>query len=264
MDLADAVEELRGLVIPYPETLKIVLDELARLQDAEKQRHETEDEDLDFDLPDYRRRIAAAHQEAKPISNPWMQTYTGKAFVLDPPDPMLVDIYDIAKALSCLARYNGHTNESPVYSVAQHSVLVARHLPPILQLYGLMHDAAEAYLGDLANPVKELVPEFKRLEYTVQGAIHERFNLEWPLPEEWAREIKRVDLAALITEKRDLFASQLRWKVDELGIEPWNEPVFVWSQREAKIKFLEMFAELTVVPDFADRPYGVIGWRPWN
>ena len=68
------------------------------------------------------------------------------------PEPNSIHIADIAHALSMICRYGGHVRE--YYSVAQHSCLVAQLLAPRLRIYGLLHDAAEAYLGDVVSPLK--------------------------------------------------------------------------------------------------------------
>jgi len=80
----------------------------------------------------------------------WIQTYTGKRFWPLDPRPEDVDILDIAHSLSLLCRFTGHT--SSFYSVSQHSILVAQEVPKRLRLWALFHDAAEAYIGDIARP----------------------------------------------------------------------------------------------------------------
>lgn len=82
----------------------------------------------------------------------WIQTFTGKKFPLDKPDPALIDIEGIAHALSLLCRFNGHCTR--FCSVAEHSVHVAREIDLDLAMEGLLHDAAEAYLGDVHSPLK--------------------------------------------------------------------------------------------------------------
>lgn len=91
------------------------------------------------------------------------------------PEDYEYDINEIATALSNLCRYTGHVNS--FYSVAEHSVLVSRIVPAHLALAGLLHDASEAYLGDVASPLKKLLPEYKRIETRVQQAIAKQFGL---------------------------------------------------------------------------------------
>src|SRR4051794_32940266 len=80
-------------------------------------------------------------------------TSTGKWFDVFNPNPADVDIEDIVHALSMQCRFTGHTKE--FYSVAQHSVLVSLTCPSVDALYGLVHDGSEAYLSDIARPVKK-------------------------------------------------------------------------------------------------------------
>src|SRR5205085_1920126 len=84
---------------------------------------------------------------------------TGTRFWPEDPSPRDVDIRDIAHGLARINRFNGRIKYDH-YSVAQHSVLVSRLLPPPYKLFGLLHDAGEAYLGDLITPVKRLFREF--------------------------------------------------------------------------------------------------------
>ncbi len=97
--------------------------------------------------------------EAKEIrrGGPFILTYTGKVFHYGYIEPDSIDIRDIAHALSHLCRYTGHT--SMFYSVAQHSLLVSEKMPggPADKLAGLLHDAAEAYVNDLASPLKRYI-----------------------------------------------------------------------------------------------------------
>ena len=133
----------------------------------------------------------------------WMQTATGRQFW--PLDPRAEEVYieDIAHALSNLCRFNGHVRD--FYSVAQHSVLVSQWCPPEYALWGLLHDAAEAYIGDMINPLKhgsgELGQLFERAEEKILFAVAERFGLtEWPRP----RAVQDVDRWLLAAEGRDL------------------------------------------------------------
>lgn len=102
-------------------------------------------------------------------------TASGKFFDILKPEEYEFDIEEIATALSNLCRYTGHVNR--FYSVAEHSVLVSRIVPERLALAGLLHDASEAYLGDVSSPLKKLLPEYKAIEDRVQQAIAAQFNL---------------------------------------------------------------------------------------
>lgn len=112
---------------------------------------------------------------------------TWKRHRVDPLDlkPEDIDIEDIAHALARQCRYNGHTGGH--LSVARHSIWVADHLEPqgeYLQLWGLLHDAAEAYLGDLVRPLKhsEFGVAYIEAEQRAERAITETFGLEYPMP----------------------------------------------------------------------------------
>src|SRR5579885_2784587 len=84
----------------------------------------------------------------------WIQTYCGVAFYPLDPRPEEILIEDIAHALSMLCRFTGHVKR--FYSVAQHCVYVSHRCDPKDALWGLLHDAAEAYLNDISRPVKSL------------------------------------------------------------------------------------------------------------
>ena len=131
----------------------------------------------------------------------WFQTYTGKQF--HPMDPTVdeIDICDIARGLSMIARFNGHTLFH--YSVAQHSLLVSENVPNAVRLEALLHDASEAYLGDMVRPLKRSMPEYRAAEDRLERVIAERFGLIYP----WPAEVKEADNRALMTERRDCLPS---------------------------------------------------------
>jgi len=81
----------------------------------------------------------------------WITTYTGKRFHYLDPQPEEIDIVDIAHALSLTCRFGGHCKE--FYSVAEHSIRVAEIVPKEFQLLALLHDAGEAYTGDVQSPI---------------------------------------------------------------------------------------------------------------
>jgi hypothetical protein len=109
---------------------------------------------------------------------------------IDPLDlqPADVNIGDIARSLSRQCRYNGHVGG--FLSVARHSMWVAEWLqgagePPAVQLIGLLHDAAEAYLGDMVRPLKHR-PEmavFRDADEQAERAVASAFGLPHPWPQ---------------------------------------------------------------------------------
>lgn len=141
----------------------------------------------------------------------WIQTYTGGAFWPLDPRPEDVRIVDIAHHLSNICRFTGATRE--FYSVAQHSVLVSMYverLAPgddVLALWGLLHDASEAYLCDVARPVKitPALVDYRIAEQAVMHAVCEHFKLPMFEP----ALVKDVDRRMLRTEQRDLMGDAL-------------------------------------------------------
>ena len=106
-------------------------------------------------------------------------TFTGRTIRPLDPDPADIDIEDIAHALANQCRWTGHVRK--FYSVAEHSIYVAYELPDELQLSGLLHDATEAYLADLARPIKHaplLGPEYLKYEAILEAAIAQRFDVK--------------------------------------------------------------------------------------
>lgn len=167
----------------------------------------------------------------------WIQTYSGKRFFPLMPRADDLDIADIAHSLSLLCRFNGHCRV--FYSVAEHCVRVSERLPPELGRWGLLHDAAEAYLSDLPRPIKSKMPWFRQVEDRLLALIAERFELAWPMP----TAVAEVDSRLLATEARDLMRPPpASW---DLGVEPYPEPITPWEASLAEQRFLDRYAGLT-------------------
>lgn len=137
-----------------------------------------------------------------PLSNaqvpPKVQLRSGTMFDYTNIKHMLFDIEDIAHALSNMCRFNGHTNK--FYSVAQHSVLVSELVPEEHALAALLHDAAEAYCGDMVSPLKQLLPVYQSIHTTIEQNLYRSVGVEWPVH----ACVKDADVKMLATEVRDL------------------------------------------------------------
>lgn len=172
----------------------------------------------------------------------WIQTYTGLEFNFMDPDPSTVCVEDIAHALSRLCRFTGHTPQH--YSVAQHSVLVSQNIHSAYAFEGLMHDAAEAYVGDVSAPAKimmrrlvgpRVVSPYDRLEQLVWRTIARRFKL----PFELHTRVKTSDLRMLMTEKKMLGEEPRSWGIN---VEPYTHfQIVPWPAEKAEQLFLSRF-----------------------
>ena len=112
-----------------------------------------------------------------PAPGPYIQTSSGRWFNPFEPDPEQIDPGDIARALANVCRFGGHTRA--FYSVAQHSVIVSELVEErggdVEDVFAaLMHDATEAYLGDMPHPIKHRSPlgaAFKEAEDRLEAVL---------------------------------------------------------------------------------------------
>ncbi len=135
----------------------------------------------------------------------WIQSYTGKAVDVFDLQANQVDVIDIAHALSQICRYTGHVRE--FYSVATHSLAVMKLTElmghgPDMQLWALLHDAGEAYMADIAAPLKRhpIFEGYRKLEAENDRRIRQRFNIG--LEDSQLTLIRTFDMA-LLTPERD-------------------------------------------------------------
>jgi hypothetical protein len=178
----------------------------------------------------------------QPTERPYFRTFTGRHVHTLDPHPGEVNIFDIARSLSQQCRFLGHTQM--FYSVAQHSVLVSDLVLPHAALWGLLHDAAEAYLGDLPKPIKETAPflGYREAEARVLHAICLRYDL----PTEMPAVVKWGDRQMLATEFRYVTGVEDDdWIKAEVGFAPLDRPIYPWEPRAAETQFLDRFVELT-------------------
>lgn len=169
----------------------------------------------------------------------WMQTFTGRAFY--PLDPRVDDIVpaDIAHALSLICRYGGHVLR--FLSVAEHCVLMSYAVAPENALWALLHDATEAYVGDMVRPLKRSMPAYRAAEDRLMAVICERFGLDPDCP----AEVKIADTRILIDERSALMAPSHRPWTTLDGLEPLGVKVEGWSPRDAECEFLARLEQLT-------------------
>jgi 5'-deoxynucleotidase YfbR-like HD superfamily hydrolase len=106
----------------------------------------------------------------------YMQTFSGDKFYPFDLTKFVLNFDDIAHALSNICRYAGHTKR--FYSVAEHCVVMAELFPDEAKA-ALLHDAAEAYFGDLPRPIKQMFPQFREMEHTLLSLIFKLTGTEF-------------------------------------------------------------------------------------
>jgi uncharacterized protein len=153
--------------------------------------------------------------------------------------PKDVDIEDIANSLSKICRFGGHCRD--FYSVAQHSVIVAMRCHPYNRLVGLLHDAPEAYCGDVVRPLKQDLVGFDGIESSIWAAIATRFALPVELP----REVLVEDARVLLMEKRDLLVPhEHAWEFPQCAFPDLSVPpqrIVPLGHREARDMFMRLY-----------------------
>lgn len=179
-----------------------------------------------------------------------MQTHSGAQFYPFDVRPGDFDIEDIAHALSNQCRFAGHTRE--FYSVAQHSVLVSNEVERLFgkshpmcvewSLLALLHDAPEAYIGDLVRPIKETaaMAPYRLLDHEIGTVLAEQFKLDnsstaWGV-------VKACDDLLLAWEARDLMGDP-EWA--QAMPSPPPEKIEPWTMTLGRAVFLSRFSELT-------------------
>lgn len=168
-------------------------------------------------------------------------TASGRPFWILDPRAEDIRTSDIAQQLARICRFGGALRfDVEHYSVAQHCCLVSDHCPPALRFEGLMHDAHEAYTGDMIKPVKMQVgKDWHWIERKVELAVRQRYGL----PGDINPLVKQQDYLAVSTEHRDLqnVTGLVDWGTPP---EPWPERIIPWGVFRARDEFMRRFIAL--------------------
>jgi uncharacterized protein len=156
--------------------------------------------------------MTAAKPFAPDLTRVWQRMLSGRRLDLLNPSPSDIEIADIAHGLARVARWNGQTSGTHIFSVAQHTLLVEavmRAQTPradaSLRLAALLHDAPEYVIGDMISPFKAVLGGgYKAVEKRLLAAIHIRFGLPPVLAEEITQLIKAADRGAAYLEATEL------------------------------------------------------------
>lgn len=149
----------------------------------------------------------------------YLLTHSGKKVFFEDPQPDQICLEDVFLALTRIPRFGGHTRRP--YSVAEHSLKGAVALEkedPSLALEFLLHDAAEAYLGDVPTPLKSKLPGYKKIEHNFDLVIRRKYGL----PEVMSPGVKLMDRRMLLAEKNALMPDDADWHWTD-GVEPADD-----------------------------------------
>lgn len=177
----------------------------------------------------------------------WIQTYTGKKF--DPMNPTFdsINITDIAHALSMTCRFGGHCNR--FYSVAEHCIHITERLIKeypdryVAHFYAILHDASEAYIGDMPKPIKAVMPEFRNIEERIQEVVIDKY-FDWNKPN-WddIELVEQMDVSILHHEARDMMYDT-DWVQSLPGSDGWVALGYL-DPDVVFFKFLGLFEEVS-------------------
>lgn len=168
---------------------------------------------------------------------PTIMLASGRRFDLLNPLSSEFDIEDIAHGLANVCRYAGQCRA--FYSVAEHSLLVSETVNRYA-FEALLHDSAEAFIGDITRPLKKLLPDYREIEGRIEKAVAERFSLDFAAK----ATIKEADLRVLAAEQEQVMAPGCADWAREAGIAPASVTVRSLPPSDAKAAFLRRYEEL--------------------
>jgi len=168
-------------------------------------------------------------------------TYTGKNVSLSTLEVKDICLQDIAHSLSLQCRYNGHCRL--FYSVAEHSVRAANKAKEfgVDPRYVFLHDAAEAYCGDIIRDIKPAVFD-DNVESKIRNVIFCYFGLTTSYWDTYFHVIKQIDNMMLSTEVRDLMPKKAAGTFPSYDV--FKGIIIPWNYRRAKDEFLMKAKEL--------------------
>jgi 5'-deoxynucleotidase YfbR-like HD superfamily hydrolase len=195
---------------------------------------------------------------ASTATRAWQRMLSGRRLDLLDPSPLDIEIEDIVHGLARVARWNGQTHGSHIFSVAQHTLLVEavlrRQMPRAdhrVRLAAMLHDAPEYVIGDMISPFKAVIGgSYKAVEKRLLAAIHVRFGLPAVLPAEIGQQIKAADMGAAYLEAThlagfsDAEARRLFGRDPKLPAATERDYVTPWSAGRAEKQFLARFKVL--------------------
>jgi hypothetical protein len=190
-----------------------------------------------------------ARKEIVDDGSPYIELVTGGRFYYNAPT---WDIGAVAHALSLQCRFTGQCRK--FYSVAEHSVLVSRIMEDMGlgdPMEGLLHDAVESVLSDVARPAKQLLADYKALDKALDTSMRKNFNL----PEKMTNGCIQADAMALLIEAKELMPSKgLDWNdIGAPGVDNQQLRALVgkttymvscWTSDNAKEKFMQRMTDV--------------------
>jgi uncharacterized protein len=186
-------------------------------------------------LPDTVRRIVG----------PTILLHSGEYFDFEDAEGSTFSIKDVARGLSHICRFAGQCDRfysgqcDRFYSVAEHSVYVSLIVPKEHAFAALMHDAAEAFVGDMAKPLKVMCPDYQAVEKRIERAVLDRFGI--PLPLHTC--VKEADIVMLATEQAQIMRNRDDWEYTR-GRATADVSIRCLAPDEAMRFFLDRFAEV--------------------
>lgn len=159
-----------------------------------------------------------------------IETLSGEKIDVFNPKPEQIHIEDIAAGLSNMARFGGQTHT--FYSVAEHSVRVSLALPEEQAMWGLLHDATEAYLLDMPKPLKQVLKDYRLIETGFTIAIAQHFELPAAFIYALANPTSELKIA-----DEELFL----WERDTYQ---YKRGLTAWTPAQAKTRFLRRYEAL--------------------